>query len=101
MVYFYELNLRYFWMWQKVSLFIIFRLYVFVFLIPLFCDHQENEYKSCEIEINIYLPLLNHKKISKDLFENNIHTLQDLVFLRIYGIRAISLLFCDHQDTGF
>ena len=24
-----------------------------------------------------------------------------VVVLKIYGARAISLLFCDHQDTGF
>ena len=37
----------------------------------LFCDHQENDYESCETEMSIYQP-----KTDKALWDNDIHTVQ-------------------------
>ena len=53
--------------------------------------------------MSISQPIFTHKNISKALWDNDIHTLQDerkiVVVLHIYGVLAISLLFCVHQDT--
>ena len=39
----------------------------------LFCDHQDIESDSCKIEMIISLPIFTHKKISKALWDNDIH----------------------------
>ena len=45
------------------------------------------------------------QKITKSLWENCIHTMQDGRIIvgidHIYGAKAILLLFCDHQDTNY
>ena len=43
----------------------------------LFCDHQDTQSESCEIEMNISQPIFAHKKISKTIWYKDIHTLQD------------------------
>ena len=43
----------------------------------LFCDHQGTNSESREIEMSIYQPILNHKNISKPLWDKNRHILQD------------------------
>ena len=43
----------------------------------LFCDHQDAEYESCEIQISISKPIFTKKYIPKALWENYIHTLQE------------------------
>ena len=72
-------------------------------IVLLFCDHQDTESESCEIEISISQPIFTHKKVSKYLWDKDIHTLQDgrkiLVVINIYESRGIFLLFCDNQDT--
>ena len=45
-------------------------------IIVLFCDHQVTESESCEIETSISQPIFTHKKISKYLLDNYIHTIQ-------------------------
>ena len=42
----------------------------------LFCDHQDTESKSQEMEIGASQPILTQKKTSKTLWGNNIHTLK-------------------------
>ena len=63
-------------------------------ILLLFYDHQDNESESTNI---------NTEKISKTIWDNNIHTPQYgwkiVVVIHIHGARAIFLLFCDHQDT--
>ena len=44
----------------------------------LFCDHQDTESESCEMEISISEPIFTHKNISKALWENGIHTILDV-----------------------
>ena len=41
-----------------------------------FCDHQDTESESCEIEMSMYIPIFTHNKISNDIRYNGIHTLQ-------------------------
>ena len=43
----------------------------------LFCDHQDTESEPCEIEMSISKPIFTKKNISKDLWNNNINTIQD------------------------
>ena len=43
----------------------------------LFCYQEDTEYESYEMEISISTPISTHKKISKDLPDNDIHNLQD------------------------
>ena len=43
----------------------------------LFCCHQDTEYESREIEMSIYQPKITPKNISKYLWDNYIHTIQD------------------------
>ena len=43
---------------------------------PLFCDNQDTEYESCETEMSRSQPILNHKKIPKYLWNNDIHNIQ-------------------------
>ena len=76
MRYLYGLNIKYFWMGRNFLLLIVFRLSSFVFLILLFCDHQDTESESCEIEMIISQPISTHKNISNTLWDNNIYTLQ-------------------------
>ena len=50
-------------------------------ILLLFCDHQDTESESCEIEMRIsqQIPthkIFNHKKILKALWANDINTLQ-------------------------
>ena len=69
----------------------------------LFCDNQDTQSESCEIEMSISQPIFTHKKISKYIWYKDIHTMQDgrknVAVIHIYGARDIYLLFCDHQDT--
>ena len=51
----------------------------------LFCDHQDTESESREIEI-VVIGLIFTQKISKDLWENDIHTSQ-------YGSKLLFQLF--------
>ena len=72
-------------------------------ILLLFCDLQDTEFELYEIEISISQPIFIHKKISKDLWDNDIHALQYgrkiVIIIHIYGALAIFLLFCNHQDT--
>ena len=43
----------------------------------LFCDHQDTDSESCEIKMSISEPIFTHKKISKALWDNSIHTILD------------------------
>ena len=47
----------------------------FIFLL-LFCEHQDTESESFEIEISISQPIFIQKKTEKALWENDIHNLQ-------------------------
>ena len=60
---------------DKIFTPLFFQVFSFVFLILLFCDHQDTESEPCEIEMSIYQPISTHKNISKDILENYIHTL--------------------------
>ena len=71
----------------------------------LFCDHQDTKSESQDKEIDVPRPIFTHNniKISNGqwypysiIWEQNI-----VVIIHIYGARAISLLFCDHQDTEY
>ena len=46
-----------------------------IFLI--FYDHQDTESEQPEIEIGVAGPIFAQKKISKALYKNDIHTMQD------------------------
>ena len=82
---------------------VILHIYGAIAIFLLFCDRQDAEYESQEMEIGIAGPIFTSKNIkclmgqqypySASLEENIV------VFIHIYGIRAILLLFCDHQDT--
>ena len=52
--------------------------------------------------MSTYKPIFTHKIISKALWDNDIHTIQNekkiVVILHIYVTRAIYLLFYDDQD---
>ena len=54
----------------------IIHMYAARFISLLFCDHQDTESESCEIEMGISQPIFTHKKISKDIWYNDMHTLQ-------------------------
>ena len=41
----------------------------------LFCDNQDTESESCEIEMSISQPIFTHKKIPKNLWGKSIHNL--------------------------
>ena len=69
----------------------------------LFCDNQDSESESQETEIGVYGKISSQEKITKTLWDNDIHTLQNGgkmgVINHIYGDRALSLPFKYHQDT--
>ena len=70
----------------------------------LFCDHTDTESESREIQMSISQPIFTNTNISKALWDNDINTVQDgrknvVIVFNIYGALAISLLFCDYQDT--
>ena len=83
-------------LWQ---LFIFIELELFFYY---FYDNQVTGSESCKIKIGIAGPIFKPYKISKPLWDNNIHTKKGEKFvaiINIYGARAIFLLFCDNQDT--
>ena len=41
------------------------------------CDPQDTESESCEIKMSIHKSIFTHKKIPKDIWDNDIHSLQD------------------------
>ena len=43
----------------------------------LFCDHQDTEYESQDMENGVAGPILTQKKPPNPLWDNDIHTLQD------------------------
>ena len=69
----------------------------------LFCDHQDTESESREIEISLAGPIFTHNGIKGSmgkLFSYSTRWEKNTVAtIHIYGARAIFLLFCDHQDT--
>ena len=73
-------------------------------MLVLFCDHQETESESREIEIGVSGPILTHKKIKRSTGQRYIYStrwVKNIVaILHIYGARAIFLLLCNHQDNA-
>ena len=72
-------------------------------LFLVFCDYQDTESESCEIEIGVTGPIFTKKNTKGSLvlrypyptrWEKTIVSIH-----RIYGARAIFLLFCDHLDN--
>ena len=57
----------YYTRWEKNIVAIIY-IYCTRAVILLFCDYQDTESESCEIEMIIYKPILTHKNASKDLW---------------------------------
>ena len=73
------------------------------YILLLFCDHQETDYESCEMDRGVAGPIFIQKDIKVSLgqgylystrWESNIVTI-----LQFFGNRSISLLSCVHQDT--
>ena len=88
--------------WEKNILAIIYS-YGARAIFPLFYNNQDTEYETYEIEVSVAGPIFTPKNIKGSMvqqypfptrWEKNI-----VVVLHIFGARAISLLFCDHQDT--
>ena len=73
------------------------------FSLILFCDNQDTESESCEIEMSNYQPIFTHEKTSKVLSDKNNHTLQDVetivVILHVYGALVVFLIFLDNEET--
>ena len=69
----------------------------------LFCDHQDTESESCEMEMSIPQPIFTHKIIKGYMGQRFLYSTRwvkiIVVFLHVYGPLAIFLLICDHQDT--
>ena len=63
--------------WSEKTIAVFLHIYVIRANLLLFCDHQDTESESFEIETSIFQTISTHKKISKDLLDNDIHTLQD------------------------
>ena len=63
----------------------------------IFSNHQDAQSESQEMEMSTSQPIFTHKKISKALWDNGIHTLQYwrniVVIVNIYGASAILVLF--------
>ena len=72
-------------------------------ILLLFYDDKDTVSTQCEIEISISQLIFTHKNIPKNIWDNNIHTLQNgrniVITLHIYGDISIFLLFNDDQDT--
>ena len=62
--------------WEK-NIVVIIHIYGARAIYLLFCDYQEIAPESCEILMSIYQPVFNHKNISKVIWDNYIHILQD------------------------
>ena len=62
--------------WEK-NIVEILHIYGAGFILLLIYDHQDTESESREIEIIINQQLFIHKNISKDLWDNHIHNLQN------------------------
>ena len=78
----------------------IIHIYVARTIYLLFCDNQDTESESLEINIGVSEQLLTQKKWWS-LWENDIYTTQDVInmlwdFFHIYGDRTNLLLYCDH-----
>ena len=54
----------------------ILHIYGAIAILLLFCDHQDTESESCKMEIGVAGTISTWKKISKDIWDNEIHTLQ-------------------------
>ena len=84
-------------MWQ---LFIFMELELFFYY---FYDNQVTGSESCKIKIGVAGPIFARKNIKGYMVQLYIYyTIWEqkiVVVLHIYGALAISLLFCDHQDT--
>ena len=83
---------------------VILHIYGAIAIFLLFCDRQDAEYESQEMEIGIAGPIFTSKNIKclmgqqypyPTKWEKNI-----VVIIHIYGAIAIFLLFCVHKDTG-
>ena len=61
--------------WEK-NIVAIIHIYGATDIFLLFYDHQDIGSKPHEIEMSIYQPIFNHKKISKYPWDNGIHNLQ-------------------------
>ena len=65
------------------------------------CDHQDTEPESCDVEINIYKPMINHERY-QIIYGTTISLIYNMganivAVLHIYGALENFLLFCDHQ----
>ena len=56
---------------------VIIHVYGAIAVLLLFCDHQDTEYESCEIEMSISQPIFTQEKKSKALRDKYIHTKQN------------------------
>ena len=72
-------------------------------ILLLFCNHQDTESESQEIDIGVTEPIFT-LKILKTIWDNYMNTAQDgrkniVANPHIYGSIAIFLLFCDNKYT--
>ena len=69
----------------------------------LFCDHQGTESKSRKIKFCVAGTIFTHPNIRCPIGKRYAYSTRwwknILAIVHIYGAWAISLLFCDHQDT--
>ena len=72
-------------------------------IFQLFCDHQGTESKSRKIKFCVAGTIFTHPNIRCPIVKRYAYSTRwwknILAIVHIYGAWAISLLFCNHQDT--
>ena len=94
-----------FWYYTRLlgNIVLVLCIYWDLAMLILFCDHQETEYESWDMESGVSWPILIQKN-PEALWNNDIHTLQDrrnsVAILHFYESRAILLLLCVHKKNN-